>query len=406
MGSKERRHDRADVVRRGARALRPGPRPRGARRAEHGLEDVLRLPDGVRRRAQHADLPDLPGAARVDAGRQRDRGRVGDPDRAGAQLRDRRVVPVRPEELLLPGHAEELPDVPVRRADRLQRLDRRGRRRPRRPADGPRRHRACAHGGGHRQVAARRRRHRPDPRRRLLARRLQPGRHPPHRDRHQADPRYPRDRAARRQGVRRAAAGPAARPRRERRPDGAGLAALRREPLARAARHRRGGRWSSPHLGDAHRDQERELAAFGRAGGAVRGTAARRRTDVRPADPAGDPPLARGHRHHHLGAREVRRRGLPLLPGARPRAHGARQGLGRAAPRHAARAAARPTRAAPGGLGLHRPRDARHRRRRCARPGRADHRGRGHAGRPPASGGCPSSPGAPTSPRPTSRRSE
>ena len=34
---------------------------------------------------------------------------------------DRVVVPVRPEELLLPGHAEELPDLAVRRADRLRR---------------------------------------------------------------------------------------------------------------------------------------------------------------------------------------------------------------------------------------------------------------------------------------------
>ena len=61
----DRPDDRADVVRRGARALRPRPRSRGARRAQHRLEDVLRLPDGVRRRAQHADLPDLPGAARA-----------------------------------------------------------------------------------------------------------------------------------------------------------------------------------------------------------------------------------------------------------------------------------------------------------------------------------------------------
>ena len=158
------------------------------------LEDVLRLPDRVRRRAQHPDLPDLPGAARVDARGQRDRGGVGDPDRAGAQLRDRGVVPVRPEELLLPGHAEELPDLAVRRADRLRGLDRRRRRGSGRPADRARRHRARAHGGGHRQVAARRRRDRPHPRRRLLARRLQPRRHPAHRDRHQADPRHPRDR--------------------------------------------------------------------------------------------------------------------------------------------------------------------------------------------------------------------
>ena len=60
---------RPGPVRRGAGALRPGPRPRGARRAQHRDEDVLRLPGGVRRRAQHPRLPDLPRPARVDAGR-------------------------------------------------------------------------------------------------------------------------------------------------------------------------------------------------------------------------------------------------------------------------------------------------------------------------------------------------
>ena len=42
--------------------VRPGHGARGARRAEHRLEDVLRLPDGVRRRAQHPGLPGLPRA--------------------------------------------------------------------------------------------------------------------------------------------------------------------------------------------------------------------------------------------------------------------------------------------------------------------------------------------------------
>ena len=50
----------------------------------------------------------------------------------------------------------------------------------------PGRDRAGAHGGGHRQEHPRRRRHRPHPRRRLLAGRLQPRRHPAGRDRHQA----------------------------------------------------------------------------------------------------------------------------------------------------------------------------------------------------------------------------
>ena len=51
--------------------VRPGPRPRGARRAQHRVQDVLRLPDGVRRRAEHPGLPDLPRPARRDAGGQR-----------------------------------------------------------------------------------------------------------------------------------------------------------------------------------------------------------------------------------------------------------------------------------------------------------------------------------------------
>ena len=75
-------------------------------------QDVLRLPDRVRRRAQHPDLPDLPRACPARCRRStRKAVESRDPDRARAQLRDRRVVPVRPEELLLPGHAEELPDL-------------------------------------------------------------------------------------------------------------------------------------------------------------------------------------------------------------------------------------------------------------------------------------------------------
>ena len=105
--------------------LRPGARPRGPRRARHRDEDVLRLPDRVRRRAEHPGVPGLPRPARLAAGDQPDGGRVGDPDRSGAELLDRAVVPVRAEELLLPRHAEELPDLAVRRADRLRRLSRR-----------------------------------------------------------------------------------------------------------------------------------------------------------------------------------------------------------------------------------------------------------------------------------------
>ena len=62
------------------------------------------------------------------------------------------------------------------------------------------------------------------------------------------------------------------------------------------------------------------------------GDARRRRRD-----PPGDPALARGHRGHHQRPREVRRRGLPLLPRARPGAGRADPRVGGGAARHAAR---------------------------------------------------------------------
>ena len=50
-------------------------------------------------------------------------------------------------------------------------------------------------------------------------------------------------------------------------------------------------------------------------------------------DPPGDSALARGHRDHHQRPREVRRRGLPLLPRARPGAGRSVSGVGRGAAR-------------------------------------------------------------------------
>ena len=56
-------------------------------------------------------VPGMSGPARVAAGPQRRRGRVGDPHRAGAELSGRAVESAGTEELLLPGPAEELPDI-------------------------------------------------------------------------------------------------------------------------------------------------------------------------------------------------------------------------------------------------------------------------------------------------------
>ncbi|CAM5727550.1 hypothetical protein SALBM311S_07267 [Streptomyces alboniger] len=287
--------------------------------------------DRARCRARLADVSDLPRHARLAPGRQRDRRPVRDQDRSRAELRDRRVVPFRPEELLLSGHAEELPDLPVRRADRLQRL-------PRRPAGGrgdlPGGDRARPHGGGHRQVHARRWRDGPYPRRLALAPRLQPRRHPPHRDRHQAD--RGRGRACSRggEGVRPGAARGHQGARRVRGPDGDGRYAVRREPVAAPARPR--------EVRHPVRDEERELAAVRGACGPLRDSAARGRTERRRHDDPGDPALPRGHGVHDLGPREGGGRGLSVLPGAGPGTGGPLARVGRGDPLGSARAAAGP----------------------------------------------------------------
>ena len=60
-------------------------RARGARAARHALEDVLRLPDDLRRAAEQPDVPDLPGHAGDAAGGQPPRGRVRRADGAGVR---------------------------------------------------------------------------------------------------------------------------------------------------------------------------------------------------------------------------------------------------------------------------------------------------------------------------------
>ena len=91
-----REHRHAGRLRRGPHPLRAGHRPGDPRRARHRLQDVLRLLDHVRRRAQHPDLPGLPGPARLAAGGQRRRDRGDDPDRPRAGLPDRHLVAASP----------------------------------------------------------------------------------------------------------------------------------------------------------------------------------------------------------------------------------------------------------------------------------------------------------------------
>ena len=191
-GSRTRRCSRADPprIRVGRRSIGcpghgfvgDGDRARVSRRAQHPDQDVLRMPQRLRGRSQHEHVPDLHGPPRVIAGPER----RGDPahreDRARPRLHDRAPLAVPPQELLLSGHAEELPDQPVRPAHLRRRASRH---RPRGRVDEADRDHAGAHGRGHGQDDPRRRR-RPHPRGRSLAGRLQPGRRPSGRDRQRA----------------------------------------------------------------------------------------------------------------------------------------------------------------------------------------------------------------------------
>ena len=167
----------------------------------------------------------FPGALPV-VNRRRDR--VDDQARARARLRDRPARGLRAQELLLSRPAEGLSDLAIR-STFLHERQGASTDAGRRPRD---RDRAGASRGGCGEDDARRRAHRPDRRRRLLARRLQPRRHAAGRDRHR--PRRPL--------LRGRAPLPAAPPPDDRRArdlgrrDGEGHAARRRERVRAAGR--------------------------------------------------------------------------------------------------------------------------------------------------------------------------
>ena len=188
------------------------------------------------------------------------RARMDDQARARARLRDRLARRLRAQELLLSRPAEGLSDLAIRSTVLHQRQGASpdGRRRPR-DRDRPR-----APRGGRGEDDARRRAHRPDRRRRLLARRLQPRRHAARRDRHR--PGHPLRRG--RPPLPAAAAADDRRARHLRRRDGEGHAARRRQRLGPA-----GG-----VVGAAHplRAEEHELVPLRRPGDRRRGRAADR----------------------------------------------------------------------------------------------------------------------------------
>ena len=90
-------HDRD----RGAHRLGDRHRVGGPRRAGDGHQDVLRLPEHLRLRAQHQRVPGVPGAARVAARGERAGGRAGRRPRPRPRVR-RPPERVRPQELSIP----------------------------------------------------------------------------------------------------------------------------------------------------------------------------------------------------------------------------------------------------------------------------------------------------------------
>ena len=295
-GALERAAGGGAVTDSAAGRLGDGDRARGALRARHRDQALLRLPERVRRRAEHQHLPGLPRAARLAAGAQPPGGRARHADRHRAPLRDRR-------RRSSTGRTTSIPTCrrTTRSASTTSRSTSAAARARRRDSG---RHRAGPHRGGHRQDHPRRRR-RPDRGRRLLPRRLQPGRRAARGDRERA--RHPLRRAGPR--VRHRAAVDPGRHRRLRRADGGGVDAGRRQrvgpPGGRALRH-------------PLRGQEPELDALARPGHRVRGRAPGRAARGGGAGRPGDPALGRGAGTDPLHALQGGGRRLPLLPRARP----------------------------------------------------------------------------------------
>ncbi len=358
-------------------------------RAGHRHQAVLRVPERVRRRAQHQHLPRLPGPPGLPAGAQPAGGGAGHAAGDGPAVRGA-ALDLPPEELLLSGHAEGLPGQPVRPAHQCRWPPRPPRRLPGRDHPGP-------HGGGHGQDHPRGR-ERAHPRGRLRPGRLQPSRRPPGRDRERT--RHPLGRPG--PGLRERAAGDPGGDRRVGRPHGGGVAAHRRQCVGAAV-------WVFG-TGDPGRDQEPQLGALAGTGRRLRGPPPDRAAGGGGEGGAGDPALERGRRPHVVDALQGGGLRLPVLPRARSGAVGAVGGVATGGGRRGSATTRRPAAGAGRGRGGggRRPGGGHGGRPRPRRPGLGGGSGwrRAPAGLEPGGERGGRGPGSrpPTSPPPISRR--
>ena len=279
-------------------------------------------------------------------------------------------MPFRQEELLLPRSDQSLPDLAVRRADRLRRASRRG---LGRRIDVPLPDRTRPHGGGRGEEHPCRRPGRAHPGGAVLLGRLQPRGRAARGDRLPSRDRRRSPRSGDRRRLRALASRCLPRAGRLRGADGARKRPRRRQRLPP------GG----PRLpvGRPHRDEERQLLPRHRERRALRDPASGGHSGRWRAGSPGDPALSRGGRLDLLGQGEVRRRGLPVLPRAGSRARRAPAGMGRRTARGHARASSRPAAARQGGVGAVRRGAPRSRQRRGHRRRRGDRSRRRRTGR-------------------------
>ena len=319
--------------------LGDGHRPRGPLRAQDGHQAVLRLPQRLRRRAQHQRLPELPGPARVRSRCSTSRRwswpwpsappctATSGPRPSTGRTTSTRTRPRTTRSASTTSRSTSTATSTCPTGTGSASSGPTWRRTPARPPTPARRAASTAPTTRWSTTTARACRWSRSSAPPTCARRPGPG-------------------------LRHRAAGHPGGLGRLRRQDGGGVDAGRRQRLGAAHRRR--------PLRHPLRDQEPQLGALARPGHRVRGRAPDRPDRVGRAGGPADPPLGRGGRPHPGPALQGGRLRLPVLPRARPGAAGARRRVDPGGGRHPRHDAGR----APGPSG----RAARRRRGRHRRP--------------------------------------